>query len=166
MDIGKRIELVMSQEGLFAKEFSEQLGVQRSSISHLITGRNKPSIDFIQKFIKVFPSYNIVWLISGEGAMKLEPKVIQNNETKTTNKVIQHSLFESDEIKKPINIEKTIDTQNVNIPFDKPKESKTTAETENKLNETKIENKPSDIERIVIFFRDGTFKTYSEMPKI
>ena len=165
MDIGKRIELVMNQEGLFAKEFSEQLGVQRSSISHLITGRNKPSIDFIQKFIVAFPRYNLLWLISGEGAMKLDSKVAQSNETKTTNKLIQHSLFEQNDIKENSNIEKIAPKPNIVPPFEKPAEPKVLLETVNKSQETNLDQKSTDIERIVIFFRDGTFKTYSEMPK-
>ena len=166
MDIGKRIELVMNEESLLAKDFSELLGVQRSSISHLITGRNKPSIDFIQKFITAFPTYNIVWLISGEGTMKIDRKKETINEIKTTNKIVQHSLFESDGSKEASILEKTVPEPSLNMPPEKSAEPKVTVETENKSSETKIDIKPSEIERIVVFFHNGTFKTYSEMPKI
>jgi hypothetical protein len=43
--------------------------VQRSSISHLISGRNKPSLEFIQKILSRFPEVNTEWLLNGFGEM-------------------------------------------------------------------------------------------------
>ena len=47
--------------------FSEKIGVQRSSISHILSGRNKPSLDFILKVLSSFPEVDLYWLLNGKG---------------------------------------------------------------------------------------------------
>ncbi|MDC1106808.1 helix-turn-helix transcriptional regulator [Prolixibacteraceae bacterium] len=69
MDMKERIQVILEQYGLSISEFSEQLGVQKSSISHLVSGRNMPSFAFCQKLIQAFPEINIKWFISGDGDM-------------------------------------------------------------------------------------------------
>lgn len=64
-----RIVMLINNEGLTSSKFADTIGVQRSSISHILSGRNKPSLDFIQKIMLSFPSVNVNWLISGEGEM-------------------------------------------------------------------------------------------------
>ncbi len=64
-----RIVQLINNEGLTSSKFADTIGVQRSSISHILSGRNKPSLDFIQKIMAAFPSININWLIAGEGEM-------------------------------------------------------------------------------------------------
>jgi Helix-turn-helix. len=49
-----------------ASAFAEKVGVQPSSISHILSGRNKPSLEFIQKVLIQFPKVNADWLISGK----------------------------------------------------------------------------------------------------
>jgi len=69
IDIHKRIEALMQKEILSASQFADKIGVQRSSISHILSGRNKPSLDFIQKVLSNFPRLESQWLIMGEGQM-------------------------------------------------------------------------------------------------
>ena len=59
----------LEQEHLSPSKFADLIGVQRSSISHIISGRNKPSFDFLQKTMKAFPLLNADWFILGEGEM-------------------------------------------------------------------------------------------------
>lgn len=49
------------------------IGVQRSSISHILSGRNRPSLDFVQKILKVFPDIRSEWLVMGKGPMYEKP---------------------------------------------------------------------------------------------
>lgn len=65
MDILDRIKIVMKMNQLNAAAFADRIGVQRSSVSHVLTGRNKPSLDFIEKMLIHFPKVNASWLISG-----------------------------------------------------------------------------------------------------
>lgn len=58
--------MVMKMNNLSNAAFADQIGVQRSSISHVIAGRNRPSLDFLEKTLKAFPRVDAHWLITGE----------------------------------------------------------------------------------------------------
>jgi len=64
-----RLVQLLDLEQLSPSKFADIIGVQRSSISHVLSGRNKPSFDFLQKTLKAFPGLNADWLIQGEGTM-------------------------------------------------------------------------------------------------
>lgn len=69
MEFNDRITKVIEYTELTPAEFAEEIGVQRSSISHIISGRNKPSLDFISKIKTKFPELEWEWLITGFGEM-------------------------------------------------------------------------------------------------
>lgn len=60
---------LMKEENLTSSRLAELLGIQPSGISHILKGRNNPSLDFIQKILRRFPQVNPDWLILGEGEM-------------------------------------------------------------------------------------------------
>jgi transcriptional regulator with XRE-family HTH domain len=74
-----RIVKLMKVEGLTNSKFASILGIQRSNITHILDGRNKPSLSFIEKLIAKFPHINIEWLITGTGEMY---KQTENHEQK------------------------------------------------------------------------------------
>lgn len=59
---------MLSYYQLSAASFADSIGVQRSSISHLLSGRNKPSLEFVLKVVKTFPEVNLYWLLNGKGS--------------------------------------------------------------------------------------------------
>lgn len=63
-----RMEIILEYYGLSAAAFAEKLGVQRSGISHLLSGRNKPSMDFVMKLTATFPEVDLYWLLNGKGS--------------------------------------------------------------------------------------------------
>lgn len=63
----KRLDQIMDYYDLSAASFADQIEVGRSSISHLLSGRNKPSLDFVMKVIKQFPEVELYWLLNGKG---------------------------------------------------------------------------------------------------
>ena len=65
----ERLIQLLDLEQLSPSKFADIIGVQRSSISHVLSGRNKPSFDFLQKTLKAFPGLNASWLMMGEGSM-------------------------------------------------------------------------------------------------
>lgn len=67
-----RLQVILQREGITAAKFASALGVQPSALSHLLSGRNKPSYDFITRFIMVYPAYNIEWLLVGKQPMLKE----------------------------------------------------------------------------------------------
>tara|TARA_R110002167_G_scaffold54785_25_gene156110 strand:+ start:261 stop:632 length:372 start_codon:yes stop_codon:yes gene_type:complete len=64
----KRLEKLLRYYGLSASGFADKIEVQRSSISHLLSGRNKPSLDLVLKVVKTFPEVNLYWLLNGKGS--------------------------------------------------------------------------------------------------
>jgi DNA-binding XRE family transcriptional regulator len=62
-----RLEKILSFYNLSASSFADKIGVQRSSISHLLTGRNKPSLEFVMKVVTSYPEVNLYWLLNGKG---------------------------------------------------------------------------------------------------
>ena len=93
-DINKRIEKLLIQKGLSASEFSKKINIQRSSVSHILNGRNKPSLEVITKICKVFPDVKLNWLVLGENDENppdptlIKSKNIQNSNTSEVEKII------------------------------------------------------------------------------
>ena len=65
----ERLLQLLDLEQLTPSKFADMIGVQRSSISHVLSGRNKPSFDFLQKTLKAFPGLSAEWLVMGTGKM-------------------------------------------------------------------------------------------------
>ena len=65
----ERIEKIMKMEQLSASKFADAIGVQRSNISHVLSGRNKPSLELINKILDHFEEINADWLLLGKGPM-------------------------------------------------------------------------------------------------
>ena len=64
-----RLLQLIKAEGINPTRLAERIGVQRSSISHILSGRNKPSYDFLLKILESFPNLNPDWLMRGKGLM-------------------------------------------------------------------------------------------------
>ena len=65
----ERLLQLLDLEHLTPSKFADLIGVQRSSVSHILSDRNKPSFDFLQKTLKTFPGLKADWLMLGEGPM-------------------------------------------------------------------------------------------------
>ncbi len=65
MELVDRFKYLMKLNNLTASAFADEIGVQRSSISHILSGRNKPSLEFIQKVLTKYPKVSADWLIAG-----------------------------------------------------------------------------------------------------
>ncbi|WP_405368165.1 MULTISPECIES: helix-turn-helix domain-containing protein [unclassified Nonlabens] len=67
VDFSKRLQKIMDRNDLNASSFAERINVGRSSISHILSGRNKPSLDFVVNTVKEFPEVDLYWLLNGKG---------------------------------------------------------------------------------------------------
>ena len=63
----ERLLQLIDLEHLTPSKFADLIGVQRSSVSHILSDRNKPSFDFLQKTLKTFPGLKAEWLMLGDG---------------------------------------------------------------------------------------------------
>lgn len=87
--IAARLQVIFEREGISASIFADKIGVQRSAISHILSGRNKPGFDLLQKIIAKFPTINTEWLITGLGDPYKQPV-----------KQIQTTLFDPPTVQK------------------------------------------------------------------
>ena len=66
-DFSKRLEKILDFYGLTASALAEEIDFNRSTISHLVSGRNKPSLEFVMKLLQKFPELSMEWLAFGKG---------------------------------------------------------------------------------------------------
>lgn len=83
-EFSKRLQLIMEHYSLSASAFAEQIGVQRSSVSHILSGRNKPSLDFVVKVVDTFQEVNLYWLLNGKGTFPGNTSIAKTEFTNTT----------------------------------------------------------------------------------
>ena len=83
-----RLKNWMGNKGLKSSVFADKIGVNRDTISHILSGRNKPSIDFLEKLLHVYPELNANWLITGIGYMQTKKQEKQVLVTKKIGKVV------------------------------------------------------------------------------
>ncbi len=121
MSIKDRLQMVIKMNNLSNASFADRVGVQRSSISHIMAGRNKPSLDFIQKTLDAFPKVNAQWLITGKQSSN--DKIISYSDNSTQPSIDDVPTFKKEDLS-------------------------------NKLEGSE----EKEIERIVVFYTDGTFK--------
>jgi len=138
-DFTKRLQKVIDYYGESASSFAEKIGVQRSSISHILSGRNKPSLDFVLKVLSSFPEVELYWLMNGKGVFPKDEKPTQiTTPQKPT----------------PVKTEKETKTEVQNTPQTKP-------QTESEILKSIAPNNKT-IDKIVIFYTDGTFKDFKK----
>ena len=146
-----RIQKLLDSEQLTPAKFAEILGVQRSAISHIITGRNNPSFDLISKIIHKFPALSSDWLITGKGNMY-----------KT---LVQGSLFDFDTPKKDEVSDKTALIKPVEQIMITDVESEVEIQKNNSDTSVKnIESASRMVKRIVVFYTDNTFEEFISTP--
>ncbi|ESU24947.1 XRE family transcriptional regulator [Flavobacterium enshiense DK69] len=160
-DFVKRLETILDYYGLSASGFADKIGVQRSSLSHLLSGRNKPSLDFIMKIIQEFPEVDLYWILNGKGNF---PKSDFSEESVLIEKPAAPASLFSD-----IGTEKKSETKNEIQPdlfsTEPSVEKNRIFENQkdffsNTRNFEEVQNN-QEIDRIVVFYKNGTFKSYS-----
>tara|TARA_B100001142_G_scaffold322362_1_gene370461 strand:+ start:7306 stop:7581 length:276 start_codon:yes stop_codon:yes gene_type:complete len=78
----------MVSEGLKASQLADNISVNRATISHILSGRNRPSIDFFQKLLNRYTDLNSNWLITGIGYMYVKNEAEEIEVSKKIEKVV------------------------------------------------------------------------------
>ncbi|WP_159038463.1 helix-turn-helix domain-containing protein [Brumimicrobium mesophilum] len=139
MSISERLQMVMKMNGMNNATFADEIGVQRSSISHVLAGRNKPSIDFIQKILLTFPKVNADWLITGKkiGRTVESAELDERNSTVTNSEEQSLSTVLKEEEQGAYGGGKSEDSV---------------------TNSDSSEDSSREISKILVFYTDGTFE--------
>ena len=80
-EFASRLKSIMDYHQLSASGFADKIQVPRSSISHLLSGRNKPSLDFVLKVVNVFKDVELYWLLNGKGSFPASSQPIAQQES-------------------------------------------------------------------------------------
>ena len=152
----ERIQKFMEHKGITPSELADAIGVQRSNVTHVLKARNKPSFQFIEKLLQVYPEINAKWLLLGQGNMiEGMPK------SRTLFDPVPEPIFDQVFTEKKKEPEIAMDSAPA-----APKETISTPPAadkkgpENELHDSFFSaEKP--IERMIVFFKDQTFKVYN-----
>lgn len=112
-----RLKILLEQKQLSSSSFADTISVPRSSISHLISGRNKPSLEFVMKIVHSYPDVDINWLLFGKESISKHSNL--NSDTNTL-------------------LEENFSTEQ----------------------HSTHQKQASDVEKIVVFYKNGIFKEY------
>lgn len=104
MLIQERLHLVLKMHNLTPSAFADKLGVQRSNVSHVLSGRNKPGLDFLEKVLSQFPRVNAHWLITG----KMPAGQLEIKEDRVTEDSTSLDEYSSNE-KGSLNVDKIVE---------------------------------------------------------
>jgi len=171
----ERINLILKSRNLNAAQFADEIGVQRSSVSHILTGRNKASLDFLLKVLTRYPEIDTDWLLTGKGKMihsvSVKPEQAAELKQKEFFNLNQGNILEKSN--ENILYQETDIQYNKNDNLDNVKEvsSENIKQTETGMGKTEEQKKPEErvsitpsarhIEKIVIFYTDKTFSLFN-----
>jgi transcriptional regulator with XRE-family HTH domain len=135
-----RLLQILNHLGYTATRFADELGVQRSGISHILSGRNQPSYDFMVRILTKFPELDPEWLILGKGKMIKEKKadpILPKNP-------------------KPASMQLDLFSPMDNLPKSEIKESESISKVTNVTTTSKV----------ILLHSDGTFEEYQQASKV
>ncbi len=142
-----RISKFLTTESISPSKFADEIGVQRSSISHIISGRNNPSLELIQKILNRYDFVNPDWLILGKGEMyrsvSRNPNLFNQAPTIQENIQINNDLDKNQskntEKNAPVKVEEK-PVQQADIPI--------------------IPVTRKAVDKLLIIYKDGTFENF------
>lgn len=136
-----RILEFLKRENKTSAQFAEEIGVQPSGISHIVSGRNKPSLDFVLKMLEKYTFISTDWLLFGKGSMYKEPKM--------------GDLFADIGLAEPETAREKVFVPEEGKDSDTGRNSVIT-----QVDVKKNDSDHSQVTKIVWFFRNSTFKEY------
>ena len=146
-----KLQLLFDFYGLSAATFADKIGVQRSSLSHLLSGRNKPSLEFVLRITDNFKEVDLYWLLTDIGTFPKADNISLNSSVTKTDSILfeeKKIIIQPDQINLEFEAEKIhVEPQTVVLPDNVPKAT--------------TENRATKIEKIVFFYTDGTFYSYN-----
>jgi len=138
----ERLLEFLKAENKSSAQLAEEIGVQPSGISHIISGRNNPSLDFILKMLEKYPYLSTEWLLFGKGIMYRDSRM--------------QTLFDENK--------QMSDKNDSSVKNDAPDTSKELSFSElinsEEVRPSKAHGKTSPLSRIIWFYEDNSFEEY------
>jgi transcriptional regulator with XRE-family HTH domain len=143
MDLNDKIKQILVDKSISPSHFADEIGVQRSSISHILAGRNKPSLDIVQKIVRRYPDLGLDWIWEDD-----EFPPVSTDSTRYESRDYASKTGTNGRVGSPL------DLREKNKPESIPVQRNLEAPDSSSFAE-------KSIERILIFYSDGTFKQYT-----
>jgi transcriptional regulator with XRE-family HTH domain len=142
-----RIKKLLETEQLSPSQFADEIKLQRSSLSHVLSGRNKPSLDFVMKIKQRFANVSLDWLIFGAGNMfsgkdNIVSRVVESSSGKDNSDSQPMFNFDSQRKPEPGNLIKDEDAEVYNV------------------SSTKVVSGSGSASKVIIFYNNGTFEEF------
>ncbi|UFH52464.1 helix-turn-helix transcriptional regulator [Spirosoma sp. KNUC1025] len=164
MSINDKIKQILIDKNFTPSYFADEIGVQRSSISHILSGRNRPSFDIIQKIIRRFPELGYDWIMEEDnqtgGATSMHHSYSNRGNA---------SRLNSDRYKSPESLQLSYAQPATNIRSQRneipPISPSALASAEQSIasvaDQQPTSTSEKKVERILIFYTDGSFREYT-----
>lgn len=170
MNERERIELLMKCYNLSPSQLADKTGIQRASVSHILSGRNKPSLDVMIKIYDAFPGVDMKWLMTGVG---IEPTGHDIKSSEAPSLFSDDTQLSASEITEPENRVKSLNTQPAVMPqqldsyhqsvaqMQQPKtvQPKQQRRVQQSRQAAPLQAQQRRIKEIRIFYSDGTYET-------
>lgn len=170
MNINDKIKQILIDKNLTPSYFADEIGVQRSSISHILSGRNRPSFDIIQKIIRRFPELGYEWIME-EDTYSIDSTGSTPSRYAATRAISSQSTSDRYERPSPVPQQRSsspvsnafvrthrheisADLPEQNVPETATKPTEPTTPGSSQFAERKVE-------RILVFYTDGSFKEFT-----
>lgn len=138
----ERIIKIMECERMGQAQFASAIGIQRAAMSHIISGRNNPSLDVMTKILHRYPQINPDWLLLGKGEM------LRDNTP---------AMEPADNIAKNPPLIQVVPEGHQELPF---QESRKELENSEKTWAVSVEKSSKTVSKIMVFYSDNTYDTF------
>ena len=146
-----RLQQFLVAENISQAQFAETIGVARASISHILSGRNKPGFDFLESMVRHYPNLNFEWLLTGRGKMYNTSKTPLEEPAAPVSPLpsaAENSLF--DEPDYPASTPATAPSE--------PSTPRQTTYTRYIDNQSRNSTNQRVISKVILFYSDGSFQ--------
>lgn len=140
-----RLKQFLAAENITQAQFADSINVVRASVSHVLSGRNNPSFDFIKAMMNHYPRLNIEWLMFGKGKM-------YKDAVTTSRPIDEERLFPFEEPDTQFTVQDSVDEIEAIPTISSTNES---VDSNNKSQQAATQRK---VAKIIIMFDDGTFQ--------
>jgi plasmid maintenance system antidote protein VapI len=152
-DLQNRIEILIDKFELQPSAFADKCGIKRPLMSHILSGRNKASLQVVMQILEEFTNVNTDWLIFGNGDMLKDAKFTPNN----TSESVSLSKSTSDNSDLLLNDENAVQKFNLKKTGEKELASQ---KVSNDSKENVAPTLPKQPAQVLLFFEDGTFESF------
>ena len=150
MDTRDRIKLIIETEGVTQVAFAETTGINTSTLNHVLTGRNNPSVDVISKILAAYPQYESDWLLHGTGPMWTE--AYSEQQVKSTS----IPLFSDSDGDGTGSTPSPVDAP---VPNSGVRRGKVEERTREATQTTTERSSSKRVQKVIIYYDDNTFET-------